>query len=237
MSSTITAPRMKLKTGTRSPQAVRRHGYSRPPLLRNGGLRRHREDAEGARLHGGVDPRRPRGLQEDRSGEARARARGGHVRGQQRALLDDGRARGHRRRGPGLPRRRDALGRRHDRRRDDRQVHERLLPSFDLPQHQLDLPRGQARVPAARAGGLDLGPAGVHEGCRPEPRGGQPRQCSAASYKELPEGWTFETKILDEELSLDTGRAGGWAAIIRDEFDCTYQGCGYGADTSANYVP
>ena len=56
-------------------------------------------------------------------------------------------------------------------------------------------------------------------------------------YKELPEGWTFETKVLDEDLSLDTSRAGGWAAIIRDELHCTYQGCGYGADTSANYVP
>ncbi len=56
-------------------------------------------------------------------------------------------------------------------------------------------------------------------------------------YKSLPEGWKFETKILDEELSLDTGRAGGWAAIIRDEFGCTYQGCGYGSDTSANYIP
>lgn len=56
-------------------------------------------------------------------------------------------------------------------------------------------------------------------------------------YKELPEGWTFETKTLTENLSLDTSRAGGWAAIIRDEFHCTFQGCGYGADTSANYIP
>ena len=55
--------------------------------------------------------------------------------------------------------------------------------------------------------------------------------------KELPEGWTFETKVLDEELSLDTSRAGGWAAIMRDELGCAYQGCGYGADTNANYVP
>ena len=38
-------------------------------------------------------------------------------------------------------------------------------------------------------------------------------------------------------LSLDTGRAGGWAAILRDELHCTYQGCGYGADASANFVP
>ncbi len=56
-------------------------------------------------------------------------------------------------------------------------------------------------------------------------------------FKNLPEGWKFETKILDKELSLDTGRAGGWAAIVRDEFGCTYQGCGYGADSSANFVP
>ena len=33
------------------------------------------------------------------------------------------------------------------------------------------------------------------------------------------------------------GSRGGWAAIIRDDLHCTYQGCGYGADTSANYVP
>ncbi len=56
-------------------------------------------------------------------------------------------------------------------------------------------------------------------------------------YEGLPEGWTFETKVLAENLSLDTSRAGGWAAIIRDEFHCTFQGCGYGADTSANYIP
>jgi hypothetical protein len=56
-------------------------------------------------------------------------------------------------------------------------------------------------------------------------------------YKELPEGWTFETKILTKDLSLNTARAGGWAAIIRDEFHCTFQGCGYGADASANFIP
>ena len=55
--------------------------------------------------------------------------------------------------------------------------------------------------------------------------------------KNLPAGWKFETKVLTENLSLDTGRAGGWAAIIRDDLGNTYQGCGYGTDTSANYVP
>jgi hypothetical protein len=58
-----------------------------------------------------------------------------------------------------------------------------------------------------------------------------------SKFTQLPEGWTFETKVLEHNLSLDTGRAGGWAAIIRDEFGCAYQGCGYGADASANYVP
>lgn len=58
-----------------------------------------------------------------------------------------------------------------------------------------------------------------------------------SKYKQLPDGWTFETRVLTDNLSLDTGRAGGWAAIIRDELGCSYQGCGYGADASANYVP
>ena len=57
-----------------------------------------------------------------------------------------------------------------------------------------------------------------------------------SKLKNLPKGWKFETKVLSQNLVLDTGRAGGWAAIIRDELHCTYQGCGYGADTSANYV-
>ena len=58
-----------------------------------------------------------------------------------------------------------------------------------------------------------------------------------SKLKNLPKGWAFETKVLTKNLSLDTHRAGGWAAILRDELHCTYQGCGYGADTSANYVP
>jgi hypothetical protein len=56
-------------------------------------------------------------------------------------------------------------------------------------------------------------------------------------YKELPQGWTFETKVLTEDLSLDTSRAGGWAAIMRDEFHNADQACGYDADTNANYIP
>jgi hypothetical protein len=55
--------------------------------------------------------------------------------------------------------------------------------------------------------------------------------------KSLPQGWTFETNVLTKDLSLNTDRCDGWAAILRDELHCTYQGCGYGADTSANYIP
>ena len=58
-----------------------------------------------------------------------------------------------------------------------------------------------------------------------------------SKLKGLPKGWVFETKVLTKELSLNTSRCDGWAAILRDELHCTYQGCGYGADTSANYVP
>ena len=58
-----------------------------------------------------------------------------------------------------------------------------------------------------------------------------------AKLKNLPQGWTFETRVLSQNLALDTGRAGVWAAIIRDDLHCTYQACGYGKDTSANYVP
>jgi hypothetical protein len=58
-----------------------------------------------------------------------------------------------------------------------------------------------------------------------------------SKYKGLPEGWTFETKVLTEDLVLDTTKSDGWASIIRDEFHGTYQACGYDADTSANYIP
>jgi hypothetical protein len=58
-----------------------------------------------------------------------------------------------------------------------------------------------------------------------------------SKLKTLPKSWTFETKVLSKDLTLDTGRCGGWAAIIRDDLHCTYQACGYGADTSANYIP
>ena len=113
---------------------------------------------------------------------------------------------------------------------------ERLRALPDPAQHHLDVARRQARAPAARAGRHGLGAPGVHQGGRPEPHPDN-LDTLGGKFKDLPKGWTFEVKVLDKELPLDTGRAGGWAAIIRDEFHCTYQGCGYGTDKSANYIP
>ena len=53
----------------------------------------------------------------------------------------------------------------------------------------------------------------------------------------LPPGWTFETKVLTQDLLLDTMKCDGWAPIIRDDLHCTYQACGYDSDTSHNYIP
>ena len=58
-----------------------------------------------------------------------------------------------------------------------------------------------------------------------------------SKLKNLPKGWTFETKVLTVDLVLDTAEADGWASMLRDEVGCTYQACGYDSDTSANYIP
>ena len=57
------------------------------------------------------------------------------------------------------------------------------------------------------------------------------------SKLKIPVGWKYETKLLSRDLVLDTTKCDGWASIIRDDLHCTYQACGYDADTSANYVP
>ena len=56
-----------------------------------------------------------------------------------------------------------------------------------------------------------------------------------SKLKNLPSGWTFETKTLSENLSLDTRRSGTWASILRDELGNTYEGTGF--DDISNYVP
>ena len=44
-------------------------------------------------------------------------------------------------------------------------------------------------------------------------------------------------RFLERDLVLDTTKSDGWASIIRDDLNCTYQACAYDSDTSANYIP
>lgn len=56
------------------------------------------------------------------------------------------------------------------------------------------------------------------------------------SKLQLPEGWKFEVKMLDKDLSLQPRRvADGEAYIMRDNLGNTYQGCGF--DAACSYVP
>ena len=163
------------------------------------------------------------------------KTRSRQVHGQQRPLLDDGRTRLRRRRHRQLSWGQDEFGRRHDRGRNDDQFPDRLPAVLDQarhlwtchagkPVHLFREPNGPVWVlqeytkavdPSLTADNLDT----VGSKLRPCPR------------------LDVETKVLAKNLTLDTGRAGGWAAIMRDDLHCTYQGCGYGKDTSANYVP
>lgn len=56
-----------------------------------------------------------------------------------------------------------------------------------------------------------------------------------ADKLELPEGWTFEIKVLEEDLFLEPRRAEGIAYIMRDNLGNTYQGCGF--DAACSYIP
>ncbi len=55
------------------------------------------------------------------------------------------------------------------------------------------------------------------------------------SKLQLPEGWTFEKKVLDKDLSLQPRWSNGDAYIMRDNLGNTYMGCGY--DKSCSYLP
>ena len=56
------------------------------------------------------------------------------------------------------------------------------------------------------------------------------------SKLQLPEGWKFEVKMLDRDLSLQPRRvADGEAYIMRDNLGNTYQGCGF--DAACSYLP
>ncbi|HSO44357.1 MAG TPA: hypothetical protein VLQ47_02440 [Rhodoferax sp.] len=51
----------------------------------------------------------------------------------------------------------------------------------------------------------------------------------------LPEGWKFEVKVLEKDLSQEPRRAKGIAYIMRDNLANTYMGCGF--DAACNYIP
>jgi hypothetical protein len=55
------------------------------------------------------------------------------------------------------------------------------------------------------------------------------------SKLKLPDGWKFETKKLDTDLTIDPTKAGGVAHIIQDQMQNTYEGCGF--DAACNYTP
>ena len=55
------------------------------------------------------------------------------------------------------------------------------------------------------------------------------------SKLKLPEGWKFETKILDKDLAIEPRKAGGVAHILRDNLTNTYQACGY--DHACSFLP
>jgi hypothetical protein len=56
-----------------------------------------------------------------------------------------------------------------------------------------------------------------------------------AKFKNLPSGWEFMVKTLDQDLTIAPPEKGHIAHIIADEFDNTYEGCGF--DAACNYAP
>jgi hypothetical protein len=56
-----------------------------------------------------------------------------------------------------------------------------------------------------------------------------------SQFKQLPPGWKFRTKVLDRDLTIEPPAPTRLAWVTQDEFQNTYQGCGY--DAACNYVP
>ena len=61
------------------------------------------------------------------------------------------------------------------------------------------------------------------------------RLAQLGSKLKLPAGWRFEAKMLDKELTIEPGKSGSVAHIIRDELHNVYEGCGF--DVTCSYVP
>lgn len=51
----------------------------------------------------------------------------------------------------------------------------------------------------------------------------------------LPEGWSYESRVLEKDLSIEPRRAQGIAYIMRDNLGNAYQGCGF--DAACTYIP
>jgi hypothetical protein len=56
-----------------------------------------------------------------------------------------------------------------------------------------------------------------------------------SQFKQLPPGWKFRTKVLDRDLTVAPPPPNRLAWVTQDEFQNTYQGCGY--DAACNYTP
>ena len=56
-----------------------------------------------------------------------------------------------------------------------------------------------------------------------------------SQFKQLPPGWKFRVKVLDQDLTIAPPPPHLLAWVTQDEFWNTYQGCGY--DDTCNYTP
>jgi hypothetical protein len=56
-----------------------------------------------------------------------------------------------------------------------------------------------------------------------------------SQFKQLPPGWKFRTNVLDRELTVEPPLPNKLAWVTQDEFNNTYEGCGY--DAACNYTP
>jgi len=56
-----------------------------------------------------------------------------------------------------------------------------------------------------------------------------------SQFKQLPPGWKFRVKVLDQDLNVSPPPPNRLAWVTQDEFENTYQGCGY--DAACSYLP
>ena len=56
-----------------------------------------------------------------------------------------------------------------------------------------------------------------------------------SQFKQLPPGWKFRSKVLDRDLTIEAPAPQSLAWVTQDEFQNTYQGCGF--DKVCNYTP